>query len=150
MPPALRGLCEAVMVIGASCKYWFAAFNIRCRSRRRHKRSLLRRDRPAGNRAKRTETNLTISASINPPLTIRLPPSDVRKSLSFRQLEEELIGAVPPASTGRSPLNKKWLPGRSETFRTSSGRAASLIPTARTSQQIHHRFAYPSLTGRLV
>src|SRR5260370_38703246 len=33
MPPALRELCEAVIVIGASFKYWFAAFNIRCRSK---------------------------------------------------------------------------------------------------------------------
>jgi len=29
MPPALRGLCEAVMVIGVSFKYWLAAFRTR-------------------------------------------------------------------------------------------------------------------------
>ena len=33
MPPALRELCEAVIVIGASFKYWFAALKIRCRSK---------------------------------------------------------------------------------------------------------------------
>src|SRR5258706_11716915 len=33
MPPALRELCEAVIVAGASFKYWFAALKIRCRSK---------------------------------------------------------------------------------------------------------------------
>src|SRR5882724_1551214 len=33
MPPALRGLCEAVMVIGVSFKYCLAAFRTRDRSK---------------------------------------------------------------------------------------------------------------------
>ena len=66
MPPALRELCEAVIVIGASFKYWFAAFNIRCRSRAARLKVVCwaATDQQKSRMTKRIETNLTIIASI--------------------------------------------------------------------------------------